>query len=295
MASYLELDSEAAKSLPQLPMVSVFKTCFFSSRSLLFSPLSAVMAASKMPKLGRLVLNLHDHGTGDSSLGLRLRNGKRCQLPSLRTTARPHADKEQYIAELANNITQLPHSINTFTLTYRLEIPENQLSEIQNIAAEECADSLSQALFSYSLRPDMTHFYVEACVERAVFWPDQDPDDADLPCWPSMERFNIMISPCSPRGKWFTDIDPRISEVDGKERYYIAAAKCMRQMPCVTDFSVSGVRFRFWSEGRSLVSLFDAPTPRPGPQVIQEWKRTAEKKGVKFCMRLKGTEETRIE
>lgn len=78
--SYLDFPSGYEAGLPELPMVYKMSTNLIS-RSVVFSPRSICLIASKMPKLRKVNWELSDAEKLDTATRIQQRNGKPIQLP----------------------------------------------------------------------------------------------------------------------------------------------------------------------------------------------------------------------
>ncbi|KAF5536101.1 hypothetical protein FNAPI_11869 [Fusarium napiforme] len=151
------------EELPELPSIAA---CSFElvSWSLCFEPHTACILASKMPHLKKLKLHLSDRELKDPGLRIELRK------------------------KLATSLSILPQGIYDFDFHYSRDPEEN-------------CDHLSQALFNFSQRENITRFSAEGSFELSVMGPSEEALSS-CPGWSKLENYEIGFLAITPAGKW---------------------------------------------------------------------------------------------
>ncbi|KAF5680508.1 hypothetical protein FCIRC_5826 [Fusarium circinatum] len=165
------------KELPELPSIA---SCSFElvSWSLCFEPHTACILASKMPRLKKLKLHLSDRELKD---------------PDLRNELRK---------KLASSLSILPKGIYDFDFHYLRRIPRDHSHIPTSILdPEENYDHLSQALFNFSQRENITRFSAEGSFELAILGPSEEALSGS-PGWSKLENYTIGFLAITPAGKW---------------------------------------------------------------------------------------------
>ncbi|KAF4499802.1 hypothetical protein FAGAP_4006 [Fusarium agapanthi] len=169
--------SHDGKELPELPSIA---SCSFElvSWSLCFEPHTACILASKMPRLKKLKLHLSDRELKDPDL----RNGLR--------------------KKLASSLSILPQGIYDFDFHYLRRIPRDHSHIPASILeSEENYDHLSQALFNFSQRENITRFSAEGSFELTILGPSEEALSGS-PVWSKLENYEIGFLAITPAGKW---------------------------------------------------------------------------------------------
>ncbi|KAF5533695.1 hypothetical protein FMEXI_11666 [Fusarium mexicanum] len=165
------------KELPELPSIA---SCSFElvSWSLCFEPHTACILASKMPHLKKLKLHLSDRELKD---------------PDLRNELRK---------KLASSLSILPQGIYDFDFHYLRRIPRDHSHIPTSILdSEENYDHLSQALFNFSQRENITRFSAEGSFELAILGPSEEALSGSTG-WSKLENYAIGFLAITPTGKW---------------------------------------------------------------------------------------------
>ncbi|KAG5798445.1 hypothetical protein H9Q69_002513 [Fusarium xylarioides] len=173
---YLGMNHDG-KELPELPSIA---SCSFElvSWSLCFEPHTACILASKMPCLKKLKLHLSDRELKEPGLRIELRN------------------------KLASSLSILPQGIYDFDFHYSRGIPRDHVHVPASILdPEENCDHLSQALFKFSQRENITRFSAEGSFELTIMGPSEEAL-AGRPGWSKLENYEIGFLAITPAGKW---------------------------------------------------------------------------------------------
>ncbi|CVK96383.1 uncharacterized protein FPRN_12336 [Fusarium proliferatum] len=169
--------SHDGKELPELPSIA---SCSFElvSWSLCFEPHTACILASKMPNLKKLKLHLSDRELKD---------------PGLRNEMRK---------KLASSLSILPQGIYDFDFHYSRGIPRDHSHMPTSILdSEEDYDHLSQSLFNFSQRENITRFSAEGSFELTIMGLSEEALSS-RPDWSKLENYEIGFLAITPAGKW---------------------------------------------------------------------------------------------
>ncbi|EWG52466.1 hypothetical protein FVEG_11208 [Fusarium verticillioides 7600] len=165
------------EELPELPSIA---SCSFElvSWSLCFEPHTACIFASKMPHLKKLKLHLSDRELKDPGLRIDMRK------------------------KLASSLSILPRGIYDFNFHYSRGIPRDHAHIPASILdPDENCDHLSQALFNFSQRENITRFSAEGSFELSVMGPSEEALSS-CPGWSKLETYKIGFLAIAPTGKW---------------------------------------------------------------------------------------------
>ncbi|PNP86175.1 hypothetical protein FNYG_00403 [Fusarium nygamai] len=165
------------EELPELPSIA---SCSFElvSWSLCFEPHTACILASKMPYLKKLKLHLSDRELKDPGLRIEMRK------------------------KLASSLSILPQGIYDFDFHYSRGIPRDHVHIPTSILdPEENCDHLSQALFNFSQRENITRFSAEGSFELTIMGPSEEALSS-CPGWSKLENYEIGFLAITPAGKW---------------------------------------------------------------------------------------------
>ncbi|RSL68400.1 hypothetical protein CEP54_002913 [Fusarium duplospermum] len=196
--SYLNFPPGYAEELPELPMVYKMSTSLIS-RSVVFSPGSICLMASKMPRLRKVNWELSDAEKLDTALRIQQRNGKSLKLS---TNVSPWLIV--LLIGLANTLQRLPMSIEMFHLTYVRELPSNHSFQPPSIIPPDSQqDPLSEALCKFTQRIGLKDFTFSGSVDHTIFWPSSESSDEE-PYWPSLKSIDIYPHEVLPSGEWLT-------------------------------------------------------------------------------------------
>ncbi|EEU34274.1 uncharacterized protein NECHADRAFT_85576 [Fusarium vanettenii 77-13-4] len=169
--SYLDFPPGYEEELPELPMVYKMSTNLIS-RSVVFSPRSICLIASKMPRLRKVNWEL--------------------------------SDAEKLDTGLAGTLKRLPMSIEMFHLTYVRELPNNHSFQPPSIIPPDSQqDPLSEALCEFTQRIGLKDFTFSGSVDHTIFWPSSESSD-EQPYWPSLKSIDVYPHEVLPSGEWLT-------------------------------------------------------------------------------------------
>ncbi|KAG5764948.1 hypothetical protein H9Q72_006980 [Fusarium xylarioides] len=104
--------------------------------------------------------------------------------------------------ELASSLSILPQGIYDFDFHYSRGIPRDHVHVPASILdPEENCDHLSQALFKFSQRENITRFSAEGSFELTIMGPSEEAL-AGRPGWSKLENYEIGFLAITPAGKW---------------------------------------------------------------------------------------------
>ncbi|WAO94727.1 Hypothetical protein NCS54_01232400 [Fusarium falciforme] len=150
------------------------------SRSVVFSPQSICLMASKMPKLRKVTWELSDAEKLETAVRIQQRNG------------------------LASTLKRLPTSLEMFHLTYVRELPSNHSFQPPSIIPPDSQqDPLSEALCKFTQRIGLKDFTFSGSVDHTIFWPSSESSD-EQPYWPSLKSIDVYPHEVLPSGEWLT-------------------------------------------------------------------------------------------
>ncbi|KAJ3457223.1 hypothetical protein MRS44_014364 [Fusarium solani] len=279
-----QLSPDYEAELPELPMVYKMSTSLIS-RSVVFSPRSICLMASKMPGLRKVNWELSDAEKLDTTVRIQQRNGKSLSL--------------------ASTLQRLPMSLEMFHLIYVRELPNNHSFQPPSIISPDCQqDPLSEALCKFTQRIGLKDFTFSGSVDHTIFWPSSESSDGQ-PHWPSLKSIDLYPHEVLPSGEWLTmqrpgsRLPPSVmihlaADIPGEglerrfrdypvyslmDPFFRSMGKCVAQMPkveyCSISFSDAWLsNLHFCTEFPEIPCLVLAGKPEPevSKETLDIWR-----------------------